>query len=174
MKGVSFINKNSSVPTMQFNITTRETNNSTHNNTTLRNGNNSTASLIGSRLQNHDCNNDVSTIKDMMMEEKQNNDKFRKDMTNMNMMMMNFMQELRNENEELKHMIKNMMNPSTTLNGIASCSNVVSMDEDRNDVDDDSFESIEMDKALALTRTTFIPSIISSVNDKKNLLHNIL
>jgi hypothetical protein len=30
------------------------------------------------------------------------------------------------------------------------------MDEDRNDVDDDSFESIEMDKALALTRTTFI------------------
>ena len=164
MKNISF---SSTVPPMQFNITNRETNNSIHNHTMIRNGNNSTASMLGNKVQNNDCKNDIVAIKDMMIDEKHSNEKFKREM---NLMMMTFMQELRTENEELKCMIRNLMNASMSSNGIAS--NVISTDQE--EIDDDSFESIEMKKIIEITNTVFTPCIISSVSDKNNLLHNLL
>jgi len=61
MKNVSF---SSTVPPMRFNITNRETNNSIHNHTMIRNGNNSTASMLGNKVQNNDSKNDIAGYDD--------------------------------------------------------------------------------------------------------------
>jgi hypothetical protein len=167
MKSVNFVPGLSNAP-MQFNIKSKEINHSIYNNTMLRNGNNSTATITSNK-ENNITNNDISVIKETVIEEKQINDKFRIEVTSMNVMMMSMLQELRRENEELKNMIYNMMSASTTSNGITT-------NYDSNDqyINEDSFDNIEMDKVLESITTIYTPSIISSVNQKSNPFYNIL